>query len=375
MSTLSSLISGGGGGALPQIALTQSQTWVPPQDGNVCIHVIGAGGGGYGNSNALQGGGAGGYCKKTSLAVTTSGSFTVVVGAGGAGAANAAGTTGGNSTVAGTGLSATLTANGGNGGLVGNADGGSASNGDVNNTGGAGGDGGGAVGIYGTGASGAGANFAGMTDAMGDGMSQSGYGFIVGGPKLNNMREIFYGVSGNGTPGTGVAGAGGALCGGGAVNYVQSGYGNNRIFGGNGGVGGGGGGARGAGQANGYHIGGSGGDGIVLIQYLPAQENNMSNLWIIKDADGNITNPCIKGEESWVKANFDYVEAYVAPTIPEPTAEESERTWRDGELSATDYIVPLSDHPQRDAYITYREALRQWPSTDAFPATRPELGE
>jgi len=53
--------------------------------------------------------------------------------------------------------------------------------------------------------------------------------------------------------------------------------------------------------------------------------------------------------------------------------EVQEKMWRDLELSATDYIVPLSDHPQRDAYITYREALRQWPSTSSFPATRPEL--
>ena len=36
-------------GVLPQIALTNSQTWVPPQDGNICIHVIGAGGAGEGN--------------------------------------------------------------------------------------------------------------------------------------------------------------------------------------------------------------------------------------------------------------------------------------------------------------------------------------
>ena len=86
MSTLSSLISGGGG-ALPQITLTQSQTFVPPQDGNVCIHVIGAGGGGAGEVNAANGAGAGGYCKKNILAVTTGGSFTVVVGAGGAGGA------------------------------------------------------------------------------------------------------------------------------------------------------------------------------------------------------------------------------------------------------------------------------------------------
>jgi len=47
--------------------------------------------------------------------------------------------------------------------------------------------------------------------------------------------------------------------------------------------------------------------------------------------------------------------------------------WRDMELSATDYIVPLTDHPQRAAYMTYREALRDWPSTDSFPNTRPEL--
>ena len=96
--------------------------------------------------------------------------------------------------------------------------------------------------------------------------------------------------------------------------------------------------------------------------------------YIIKDADGNITNT-INADAEFVEANFEHYELYVAPTLPEPTAEESERMWRNSELSATDYIVPLSDHPQRDAYITYREALRQWPSTDSFPATRPELGE
>ena len=96
--------------------------------------------------------------------------------------------------------------------------------------------------------------------------------------------------------------------------------------------------------------------------------------YIIKDADGNITNNIVADAE-FVEANFEHYELYVAPTPVEPTAEESERMWRDSELSATDFIMPLSDHPQRDAYITYREALRQWPSTDSFPATRPELGE
>ena len=60
----------------------------------------------------------------------------------------------------------------------------------------------------------------------------------------------------------------------------------------------------------------------------------------------------------------------------EPTAEEiavTARKWRDSELSSTDWIVPLSDHPQRAAYLTYRTALRDWPSTSDFPDTKPTL--
>ncbi len=96
--------------------------------------------------------------------------------------------------------------------------------------------------------------------------------------------------------------------------------------------------------------------------------------YIIKDADGNITNTIVADAE-FVEANFEHYELYVEPTPPESTAEEEGRMWRDLELSATDYIVPLSDHPQRDDYITYRTALRDWPSTEAFPDTRPVLGE
>jgi len=55
------------------------------------------------------------------------------------------------------------------------------------------------------------------------------------------------------------------------------------------------------------------------------------------------------------------------------TPEQKARTWRDEELTRTDIAATVSDYPNADAYITYREELRQWPSTDAFPATRPEL--
>tara|TARA_Y100000996_G_C22540153_1_gene649718 strand:- start:752 stop:1054 length:303 start_codon:yes stop_codon:yes gene_type:complete len=49
------------------------------------------------------------------------------------------------------------------------------------------------------------------------------------------------------------------------------------------------------------------------------------------------------------------------------------RDWRNNELANTDYIVPLTDHPQRDAYIQLRQKLRDWPSTSDFPETKPTL--
>lgn len=96
--------------------------------------------------------------------------------------------------------------------------------------------------------------------------------------------------------------------------------------------------------------------------------------YIIKDADGNITN-YINADAEFVEANFEHYEEWTDPNPApaEPTAEEEARMWRDMELASTDYIVSLSDHPQRAAYLVYRESLRAWPSTEAFPETKPEL--
>lgn len=70
--------------------------------------------------------------------------------------------------------------------------------------------------------------------------------------------------------------------------------------------------------------------------------------------------------------------SYALVTYPAPSEAEIasfHRDWRNDELAKTDFIVPLSDHPQRDAYLTYRQALRQWPETSEFPTgTRPTLG-
>ena len=53
--------------------------------------------------------------------------------------------------------------------------------------------------------------------------------------------------------------------------------------------------------------------------------------------------------------------------------DSSAKLWRDEELSKTDYIVPLTDHPDHAATLAYRVALRDWPSTSDFPDTKPTL--
>ena len=260
MSTLSSLISGGGG-ALPQIALTHSQTWVPPQDGNICIHLFGAGGSGDGKNNSQFSGGAGGYCRKNSLAVTTSGSYTVLVGVAPRTSNDAVAVAGGNTTFAGTGLSSTLTANGGTLQSGDYGAGGTASNGDVTRTGGAGNIyGGGAVGIHGTGQAGAGNDDrygGGSSDAQG---GVSGFGHIAGGGSggmYQQGQDIFNARDGDAGP----------MAGGGTAYNTSSG---SYTYGGNGGSPGGGGGAgRNLGSAT-VSVGGMGGQGLVLIQYLPS---------------------------------------------------------------------------------------------------------
>ena len=62
-------------------------------------------------------------------------------------------------------------------------------------------------------------------------------------------------------------------------------------------------------------------------------------------------------------------------TIEEKKASDNlrwERQWRDVELSMTDFIVPLTDHPKHSAYIIYRQELRDYPSQPDFRnGTRP----
>jgi len=56
------------------------------------------------------------------------------------------------------------------------------------------------------------------------------------------------------------------------------------------------------------------------------------------------------------------------------TPDELARLWRDMELVRSDKASQTPDWPNRDNILTYRAALRDWPSTSDFPATKPTLG-
>jgi len=79
----------------------------------------------------------------------------------------------------------------------------------------------------------------------------------------------------------------------------------------------------------------------------------------------------VNGKE--VGIGYSYANSvFAAPvkTLEEKTAEEKQ--WRDHELKGSDFIVPLTDHPQQSAYMTFRQELRDYPSQADFPnGTRP----
>ena len=96
------------------------------------------------------------------------------------------------------------------------------------------------------------------------------------------------------------------------------------------------------------------------------------SIYRVTDSDGNISR--IVASEEFAKAQYASYELEVAPAISDLEIAQAERTWRDRELQQTDWIIAVTDHPELAAYKTYRQELRDWPSTDEFPDTRPTLG-
>jgi uncharacterized delta-60 repeat protein len=219
-----------------------SGSWTVPS-GVTNVSLLAVGGGGGGGENGASGGGGGALQDISNYRVTSGGTVSVAVGAGGIG-----GSTSGTSSAAGSSGSVssfgTVSANGGGGG---NSTGGS---GGVGGVGGSGGTSSGGVG-------GVGARSVGATpSAAGNGASS----LILG---LSNYYAGG-GAGGDWQYGIGTAGTGGGWSG---IELQQGATYNNALAnaGGNGlpntGGGGGGGGAT-------YGYGGSGGSGVVVVRYI-----------------------------------------------------------------------------------------------------------
>ena len=99
----------------------------------------------------------------------------------------------------------------------------------------------------------------------------------------------------------------------------------------------------------------------------------------ILNSDGDVVNT-IEADQDFVDAHHSGKHELVVP--PELTesqlteiATREARNWRNHELETTDKAANTLDWPNRDNILLYRTALRNWPSTSDFPATRPVIGE
>lgn len=87
----------------------------------------------------------------------------------------------------------------------------------------------------------------------------------------------------------------------------------------------------------------------------------------------NITNPNHEPQDG-DKLKYTHssgtieIKTYNAPKQPtQEDIENEERKWRNSQLSSTDWIVSITDHPQRASYLVYREELRDYPQQSDFP--------
>jgi len=67
------------------------------------------------------------------------------------------------------------------------------------------------------------------------------------------------------------------------------------------------------------------------------------------------------------------IELVIPSDMPLAGREALARDWRNKELSNSDWIASIPDHGLHDSYMTYRQALRDWPTTEDFPDTKPTL--
>lgn len=112
-----------------------------------------------------------------------------------------------------------------------------------------------------------------------------------------------------------------------------------------------------------------------MARYGIIKNNKVKDI-IIADADfaESYEQELVLLEDDLIKIGYNYVDGVFSPTEPVITEQEF-ILWRNKELVSTDFIAQTPDYPNRDAWLTYRQELRDWPSTADFPETKPTKPE
>ena len=105
-------------------------------------------------------------------------------------------------------------------------------------------------------------------------------------------------------------------------------------------------------------------------------ENNIITDIIIADADfiESFEKETVLLEDDEIKINWGYQNGQFINNDPAISNEEWIE-WRNLELGKTDFIAQTPDYPNKDAWLTYRQKLRDWPSTADFPDVKPSKPE
>jgi len=113
-----------------------------------------------------------------------------------------------------------------------------------------------------------------------------------------------------------------------------------------------------------------------IVAQWSYKTKNMKNITIENLTDSSRQNP-IQGDKIKIINNTTgsiTIKSYNEPYVKTQDDLNLEaREWRNSKLGGTDYIVPLTDHPDHGATLAYRALLRDWPSTSDFPDTKPTI--
>lgn len=87
----------------------------------------------------------------------------------------------------------------------------------------------------------------------------------------------------------------------------------------------------------------------------------------LNEENVNVTDLGVGVGWGYQNGNFIHPDDLLSPDELLAKRTQKEKTWRNGELLSTDWIVPITDHPKHAAYLVYRQELRDYPQQTDFP--------